>query len=360
MRREAIDPEGDIILLLVDTESELRELQVSSLTLKAASPRLRDVINRRDSTIGQPEKDDDAISSVRNRRRMSNVPIVGEEDATGFRLLCLILHYRFTKIERNATTVPDMLKMAITADKYCCVPAVRYFVQVWFSNLKPEVTLTNTSESLALLTFLNDGKNFADFTKMLIKDFETYELPEKDRAPQLEELQSIIDTKRASVYGALQFEIDRTVKELALAILDPSTCHKVREPYTVHGSPVLHQPSHSVNNVCAYSRHVWSSYVQMLVDADLWPVIQTDQALVKAVASIKLLRMPLVSAAVPQCGNCSLDTGSGDLTLSEKAGTDAIVSLKAWAEKAVEGVCLKCYKEGGMYMPICRFASHYV
>ncbi|KAH9827731.1 btb poz protein [Teratosphaeria destructans] len=358
MRREAIDPEGDIILLLVDTESEIRELQVSSLILKAASSRLRDVINRRDSTIAPPDNDVDAISSVRAKRRMSNVPVVGEEDATGFRLLCLILHYRFTKIERTATTVPDMLKMAITADKYCCVPAVRYFVQVWFSNLKPEAMLANTSESLALLSFLNDGRNFAEFTKMLIQDFGTYELPEKDRAPQLEELQSIIDTKRSSLYGALQFEVDRTVKELAMALLRPSTSHKVREPYTVHGSPVRHRPSHSTNNVCAYSRHVWSSYIQMLVDADLWPAVQTEQPLVKAVASIQVLRMPVVSAAVPQCGNCPLDTASGDLTLSEKAVAEAILAMKAWAEKAVEGVCLKCYKEGGMYMPICRFASH--
>jgi hypothetical protein len=146
-----IAADGDVILVVGPEKVRLR---VHSLFLKEASKPFSAMLGP-DWKEGQDMLGRDGPVEL----------ALPEDNATALRLICAIIHHRN---KRLPLTLPasDVLAIAVTADKYDCVNALKFACGNW---LRPE---QNEAHDLMLLTaaayLFQDVKAFKEITRAMV------------------------------------------------------------------------------------------------------------------------------------------------------------------------------------------------
>jgi hypothetical protein len=144
-------PDGDCILVV---GPDMVKLRVHSLSLRAASKPF--------SAMFTPEwKEGDTLLS---QSRPIEI-LLPEDDATGMRLVCAIIHHKNQEVPANLSA-HNVLGVAITADKYDFVHAVKSASDNWLRNRKDEAS---DLIALAAAAYLLRNENaFKEITKRMI------------------------------------------------------------------------------------------------------------------------------------------------------------------------------------------------
>lgn len=149
-----IAPDGDLILIVGPEEAKLL---VHSMLLRAVSKPFS-VMFRPDWKEGQDMLNRDGPAEL----------LLPEDNAAALKIICLIIHHQNNDVPQ--TLAPgDILAIAVTADKYDCVHALRFASESW---LRPS---TDKSNNLMLLTaaayLFQNAKAFKEITRALVLDY---------------------------------------------------------------------------------------------------------------------------------------------------------------------------------------------
>ena len=148
-RRVDIDPEGDVLLQFEDIE-----LRVSSKILKLSSKVWKAMFSL-SFTEG-------SVLSVNEPR---HIPLP-EDDSQAMKALCNILHHQ----SQNVITKPTdafLESLAITADKYNCAPALRYWSRHYLGQ-RIGAKKPNRAHLLSTTYLLNDALGFRLLTRHMV------------------------------------------------------------------------------------------------------------------------------------------------------------------------------------------------
>ena len=146
--------DGDVILVVGPEKVKLR---VHSLFLKAAS--------RPFSAMFGPDWKEGHY--MLGRDEPAEVPLP-DDNAAALTIICAIIHHRNKEVPQTLAA-GDVLKVAVTADKYQCTDALRFASGNWLQPRKYK------AGDLMLLTaaayLLQDAPAFKEVTKTMILDY---------------------------------------------------------------------------------------------------------------------------------------------------------------------------------------------
>jgi hypothetical protein len=146
-----IATDGDVILVVGPEKAKLR---VQSLFLKAASKPFS-------AMFGPDWKEGHDILDLDAPAELS----LPEDNASALKLICAIIHHRNKKVPQSLAA-GDVLGVAVTADKYDCVHALKFASGSW---LRPG---KNQAGDLMLLTaaayLFQNAQAFNEITRALI------------------------------------------------------------------------------------------------------------------------------------------------------------------------------------------------
>jgi hypothetical protein len=146
-----IVPDGDCILVV---GPDMMKLRVHSLFLSAVSKPFFAMFAPR-------WKKGDAVFSQSEPLEI----FLPEDDATSMRLVCAVIHHKNQDVPANLSA-SDVLGVAITADKYDCVHAVKFAIDNWLRGRKDEAS---DLIALAAAAYLLWNENaFKEITKRMI------------------------------------------------------------------------------------------------------------------------------------------------------------------------------------------------
>ncbi|KAH5617660.1 hypothetical protein HBI23_251470 [Parastagonospora nodorum] len=146
-----IIPDGDCILVV---GPDMTKLRVHSLFLTAASKPF--------SAMFTPNwKEGDALFSQSEPMEI----LLPEDNATSMRLICAIIHHQNQDVPDNLSA-RNILGVAVAADKYDCVLALRFASENWFHGRNEEAGDQVVLAAAAYL--LQNGKAFREITKTMI------------------------------------------------------------------------------------------------------------------------------------------------------------------------------------------------
>jgi hypothetical protein len=149
-----IAPDGDLILIV---GPEKAKLHVHSMMLRAVSKPF--------SAMFGPDWKEGHDLLDRDRPAEISLP---EDNAAALKIICSIIHHQNKEVP-HALAAGDVLAVAVTADKYDCVQALRFASDSW---LRPS---TDEPADLMLLTaaayLFQNAQAFKEITKALILDY---------------------------------------------------------------------------------------------------------------------------------------------------------------------------------------------
>ncbi|OBS22796.1 hypothetical protein FPOA_09123 [Fusarium poae] len=149
-----IDPDGDIILLVGPDKTKLR---VRSILLMAASKPFS-------AMLGPQWKEG---HDMREQHGRFELPLP-DDNAAALEIICYVIHYQNDKLPQTLAA-NDILAIAMTADKYDFVNALRFASESWFR------TFGDEPESLVLLTasayIFRNAQAFSEITRALVLNY---------------------------------------------------------------------------------------------------------------------------------------------------------------------------------------------
>lgn len=148
---ENIAQGGDVILVIGPEEQKLR---VRSLYLKETSKPFS-------ALFGPNWKEG---STMREADGLAELPLP-EDDYMALRLICAVIHHRNELVPQNLPA-RDVLKIALLADKYDCVDALKFAACVWLWPEKLEIS--DALQLTAAAYLFREARAFKELTKPLI------------------------------------------------------------------------------------------------------------------------------------------------------------------------------------------------
>lgn len=149
-----IAADGDIVLVVGPEKLRLR---VQSLVLKGVSKLLGTI-------LGPDWKECDDI-------RGAGLPVeilLPEENATALRCICAVLHHQI-KLIPQIVTVNDILRIAVTANKFGVIDALTFASEFWL--YPPNKGASDLIVLAAAATLFKNTRAFKDITKALILNY---------------------------------------------------------------------------------------------------------------------------------------------------------------------------------------------
>jgi hypothetical protein len=150
-----IAPDGDLILKV---GPEMAKLLVHSTLLRAVSKPFS-VMFRPDWKEGQDLLDRDGPAEL----------LLPEDNAAALKIICSIIHHQNREVPQTLAA-GNVLAVAVTADKYDCVDALRFASESWLR------TSTDKPGNLMLLTaaayLFQNAQAFKDITRALVLDYD--------------------------------------------------------------------------------------------------------------------------------------------------------------------------------------------
>lgn len=168
-----IAADGDVILIIGPEEVKLR---VHSLFMKATSKPFS-------AMLGPNWKEGHSMLNQAGPVEIS----LPEDNADALEVICAVIHHQNNKVSQTLSAC-DILGVAVTADKYDCIDALRFASGNW---LRPGKSEAGDLMLLAATAYLfRNAQAFKEITKALIFDYSGPYL-----ALLCEEVESIIPWK---------------------------------------------------------------------------------------------------------------------------------------------------------------------
>ncbi|KAH8782917.1 hypothetical protein F5883DRAFT_537395 [Diaporthe sp. PMI_573] len=300
-----IAPDGDLILKV---GPEMAKLLVHSTLLRAVSKPFS-VMFRPDWKEGQDLLDRDGPAEL----------LLPEDNAAALKIICSIIHHQNREVPQTLAA-GNVLAVAVTADKYDCVDALRFASESWLR------TSTDKPGNLMLLTaaayLFQNAQAFKDITRALVLDYDGPYL-----ALSSKKVESALTWR---VLGML--EEQRGVARLKLAQIliegvDAGICaHK-----------------------CGWTSKYAYAYIKQLEGEFLWPGRLPNIPIAKALESAD--RMP---DPIPK------ESFSTPCTYEYKHAAPEYRRDRSWKLGSFNesiGLCLYCVRSGSMYSN-CNQHSH--
>lgn len=180
-----IAPDGDLILIVGPEEARLR---VHSMLLRAVS-KVFSVMFRPDWKEGQDMLDRDGPAEL----------LLPEDNAAALKIICSVIHHQNREVPQTLAA-GDILAVAVTADKYDLVHALRFASESWLRSY------THGPGNLMLLTaaayLFQNAHAFKEITRALVLDYDGPYL-----ALSCEEVESAMTWRVFCKYPSDVFEI---------------------------------------------------------------------------------------------------------------------------------------------------------
>ena len=196
-------PDGDCVLIVGPA---LVRINANSVFLRAASGPFR--------AMFKPEwREGDEL-----RARTDPIEIaLPEDDAVAMQLLCAVIHHQNDSIPRELP-IPTVLAIAVTADKYDCIRALRFASELWLRSRRGEVSDMLVLAAAAYL--FENATAFRDITKKIILSHNG-----PFSAVYRGEAETIMDSR---VFGESQTQAKHVLPHIADSLV-PQACWKRRE-----------------------------------------------------------------------------------------------------------------------------------
>ncbi|KAF9766153.1 hypothetical protein IL306_001467, partial [Fusarium sp. DS 682] len=150
-----IAPDGDLVLMVGVEETKLR---VRSMLLMAASKPFSVMLGP-DWKEGHDMRDHDGPFEL-------SLP---DDNASALKIICSIIHHQNKKVPRTLSA-GDVLAVAVAADKYDCMDALKFASESWLG------TFGDTPDNLMLLTAaayrFRDAQAFKEITRALVLNYD--------------------------------------------------------------------------------------------------------------------------------------------------------------------------------------------
>ncbi|KAF2843893.1 hypothetical protein T440DRAFT_437076 [Plenodomus tracheiphilus IPT5] len=233
--------------------------------------------------------------------------LLPEDDATALQLLCEVIHHQNDMIP-DRLPIHTVLNIAITADKYDCIQALRFASESWLRSDQHAIGDLFILAGAAYL--LGNAVAFRKITKQMILthngSFTTISIAE---------VKDVIDWW---TFGLL--EEARSTARLDLADI------------LVSG---IDDPTGSCVHRCGWSSRYAYAYLQLLQARDLWPRALSCLSIADAIVKAETMPDPVPKEADPSC------------TYSYKHSVPEYRKNRQWRLANLDsktGICLQCTK----------------
>ncbi|KAF2099016.1 hypothetical protein NA57DRAFT_56645 [Rhizodiscina lignyota] len=318
-----IAPEGDVILIVGDVESENAcRLRVQSVVLCAASP-----VFERMLTSGFSE------SIGLDSSNPKEIPLPGDNPDI-VQLFCKIAHFKNTDVP-HCPSADMFLDFAVFVDKYGCQATMSLVITLWSAHVKE----LHMVDDYTLLVEAKDYQDDPDNYKRLSNLFMLNVNPSKPPREPKYEMDPRIFEKMTNMASEARSNLRQAIED---AILDvPATTEERTKILQEHFC-----------NVCATVNPGLPFGLRFLAAAGLWPIYQ----LPSTVGGI-LERMQALD------GIDSDDDDVEDCCLLRKHLTEGwrkadILGAADRARSTCAGLCLDCERAGG-YREDCPGRVHH-
>jgi hypothetical protein len=268
-----------------------------------------------------------------------------DDDGDALLLICYIFHFR-SDLLPNAITSDTLLRMGVLATKYQCINAISRTTSPWFDRIYSANDANDTLKMIQATYLLDEPIFFARFTSRSVKTTQRSLKPPAGQAA--EKIAGFLHTRQLEATSAMRLHLDILIEPCAEALgkashhyidcppgMEPDTDDLPTTPSGEPGRPVT----------CAVDSQAAPLYLGALRDAGLWPTIswggKTIEELIQAVREIR----------IPDYDDC--DKCDCCLPLTE-VFADKLALVKKLQDERLWGLCLDCFKAGGLNQGECR------
>ena len=318
-----ISPDGDLILIVGPEEAKLR---VHSMFLTLVSKPFSAMLGP-DWKEGHDLLDSNKPAEI----------LLPEDNAAALEIICSIIHHQNRDVPRTLAA-GDILAVAVTADKYDCIRALRFASESWLRSSRDEAS------SLMLLTaaayLFQDAQAFKEITRALILDHHGPYL-----ALSCEEIESAM-TWRSSVSTPM------TRLDILLTGERKGLLEEQRGFARLKVAEILISGVNDGTGLCVH-KCGWTSkyayaYIKRLEREDLWPAQLHHISISKALESAERMPDPIPEEPSIEC------------TYEYKHAAPAYRRNRTWSLEDLNksiGLCIHCVRSGSMNSN-CRQESH--
>ncbi|KAL3587904.1 hypothetical protein FPOAC2_13803 [Fusarium poae] len=150
-----IAADGDLILIAGPQETRLR---IHSMSLMAAS-KVFSVMFGPDWKEGHDMRDHDKPFEL----------LLPDDNAAALKIICSVIHYQNEKVPRTLVA-GDVLAVAIVADKYGCIDALKFASETWLRTSRDKAS--NLMLLAAAAYLFRNAQAFNEITRALVFDYD--------------------------------------------------------------------------------------------------------------------------------------------------------------------------------------------
>lgn len=298
-----IAPDGDLILIVGPEEAKLH---VHSMLLRAVSKPFSAMFGP-DWKEGHDLLDCDRPTEL----------LLPEDNAAALKIICSIIHHQNRKVPQRLAA-GDVLAVAVTADKYDCVQALRFASESWLRPSRDE------ADNLMLLTaaayLFRNAQAFKEITKALILDYDGPYLTLSCR-----EVGSAMPWKVFCLLEEQRGFARLRVAEILIEGVNDGTGLCVHK--------------------CGWTSKYAYAYMKLLEREKLWPAQLPNISISDALQSAESMRDP-----IPEESSTTCTYGYNHAAPAYRR--NRILSLDLF-NKSI-GLCLRCVRSGSMYSNCSR------
>lgn len=272
-----------------------------------------------------------------------------DDDGDALLLLCNILHLRNNALPSRLPA--DLLyKVAMLADKYQCATAAGRATMGWFDHLLHIPTGTAHHDTLWMVQAayaLDEPVAFARFTERWVLSegmgstisFAT--VPEIDKTGR--KLAVELHNRRQALISTVRTDVDLMVNPCSVAY------SKSSEHYIDYMPEMTPDPDEEtgriVGSLCYVDSQASNTFLGALRDNGIWPSTVWPDTLGQVIDKVK-------GFGVPRYDDCDKCEFCDDV--KAKFGM-AINLVKGLHRERLWGLCLDCFKAGGVLVGECRY-----
>ncbi|KAL7909984.1 hypothetical protein GGI35DRAFT_468975 [Trichoderma velutinum] len=301
-----IAPDGDLILIVGPEEAKLH----------VHSALLRTVSKPFSAMFGPAWKEGHDLLDCDRPVELS----LPEDNAAALKIICFIIHHQNSEVPQTLAA-GDVLAVAVTADKYDCVEALRFASESWLR------TTRDKAGNLMLLTaaayLFQNAQAFKEITKALILDYDGPYLTLSCR-----EVESAMSWKVFCLLEEQRGFARLRVAEILIAGVNDGTGLCVHK--------------------CGWTSKYAYAYIKLLEGEHLWPAHLPHISISKALQSAE--RMP---DPIPEESSTACTYGYKHAAPAYRRNRTLSLDL---FNKSI-GLCLHCVRSGSMYSN-CSQRSH--
>jgi len=259
-------------------------------------------------------------------------------------LLCNILHLRNDKLP-SRLPAEALYKLAALAEKYKCAVAVGRATIGWFDRLyhASSQVYVDPCRIIEAAILLDEPTFFARFTErwMLSEPFGNNSLVPAAADARMKRLSTELCNRRTTLLATIRADIDLLIDPCSIAF------SKTTEHYIDYAPGMTPDPDDQgrIGSLCRVDEGAATLYLGALRDEKIWPAMVWPASLGGIIETIRLFRVP----EYDDCDKCDFCEG-----VKGKFGLLVTLVKKMHAER-VWGLCLDCFKAGGVNAGECRY-----